>query len=372
MIGRGNRGKKKMSAEIPSLERGVKKQKRRTLPDWKFVRKQLVFAVKIALGTCCAIVVAEELKLDFASSAGIITLLTILSTKWETLRLAASRIVSFGITIFLSWLIFGHMEGTWMTYGIFVLCLTSISCILGWKNTISVNAVIGTHFLSTHQFGMHAILNEFYLVLIGVSVSIVINLFHNNKNRKETIIKDMRDIEMQLKNILLRIADYLMQNEQHSSVWDDIIRLEQHLEESLERACEYQGNTFVSHPEYYIQYIEMRMKQCGVLHNLHYEIKKIRTMPEQAKPMAAYIVYMSDYVKEMNIPAEQLQRLEQTKEYYRMEELPRTREEFEGRAVLYHVMMELEEFLIFKRRFVDNLDEKQKRIYWNKELDRGN
>lgn len=330
-----------------------------------YVRKQMIFACKVALGTCCAIVTAEKLKLDFASSAGIITLLTILSTKWETLRLAASRVASFGITIFLSWLIFGHMSGTWATYGIFILCLTGISCILGWKNTISVNAVIGTHFLSTHQFGIDAILNEFYLVLIGVSVSILINLFHNNRSRKEAIIRDMRDIERQLKNILLHIADYLMQKEQHSNVWDDIIHLEAHLEESLERACEYQGNTFVSHPEYYIRYIEMRMKQCGILHNLHYEIKKIRRMPEQAKPIASYIVYMSEYVKEMNIPVEQLEYLERTKEHYRMEELPRTREEFEGRAVLYHVMMELEEFLIFKRRFVDNLDTKQKKIYWS-------
>lgn len=42
---------------------------------------------------------------------------------------------------------------------------------------------------------------------------------------------------------------------------DAIIRLEAHLEASLERAYEYQENTFVSHPEYYIRYIEMRMSQ---------------------------------------------------------------------------------------------------------------
>ena len=47
--------------------------------------------------------------------------------------------------------------------------------------------------------------------------------------------------------------------------------------------------------------------------------------------------------------------------------LPVTREEFEGRAVLYHIMMDLEEFLLYKKRFIESLSEKQKRIYWETE-----
>lgn len=34
------------------------------------------------------------------------------------------------------------------------------------------------------------------------------------------------------------------------------------------------------------------------------------------------------------------------------EPLPVTREEFESRALLYHILMDLEEFLIEKKRFV--------------------
>ena len=329
------------------------------------IKKQLVFSVKIAVGTCCAIFLAERFQLNFSTSAGTITLLTILSTKWETVRLAVSRIISFMITVALSWLLFGHLDGGWLAYGFFILGLTSISCILGWKNTISVNAVIGIHFLSVHEFGIGSIMNEFYLLIIGISVSIVINLFQNNKTQRALIIQDMRSIEDQLRNILLQISNYLLQKDVYFNILEEAERLEEHLEKSLERACEYEGNTFVSHTEYYIRYIEMRMSQCGLIYVLYQEMNKIAKMPEQAKPLAAYISYLSSYVKEMNIPVEQMERLEKMKDGYRQERLPETREEFESRAVLYHIMMILEDFLVYKKRFVDSLDEKQKRIYWD-------
>ena len=51
------------------------------------------------------------------------------------------------------------------------------------------------------------------------------------------------------------------------------------------------------------------------------------------------------------------------------DELPMTREECEGRALLYHILMDLEEFLVYKKRFVNGLDEKKLRIYWKQEME---
>ena len=46
------------------------------------------------------------------------------------------------------------------------------------------------------------------------------------------------------------------------------------------------------------------------------------------------------------------------------EELPESREEFESRALLYHILMDLEEFLKYKRAFVEGLGERQRKEYW--------
>lgn len=39
-------------------------------------------------------------------------------------------------------------------------------------------------------------------------------------------------------------------------------------------------------------------------------------------------------------------------------------EALESRAMLYHILMDLEEFLVYKARFIRGLDEQQKRKYW--------
>ncbi|MBM6854064.1 hypothetical protein H6B11_07815 [Mediterraneibacter glycyrrhizinilyticus] len=132
-------------------------------------------------------------------------------------------------------------------------------------------------------------------------------------------------------------------------------------------AYEYQDNTFQSHPGYYIDYFEMRMKQLSILHNLHYEVKRLRMIPAQAQIVADYIRYVSSYVVEHNSPEAQIRKLEQIFIDMKDEPLPESREEFENRAVLYHILMDLEEFLIMKRRFVNGLNEKQRERYWKDE-----
>lgn len=337
----------------------------------KELKKLLLRTTKIAVGSSAAIYAAELLQLDYAASAGSIALLTLVTTKWETLKLSVFRVITFIASVALAWIAFAHLSSEWVAYGAFIFVLVLLSEVLGLKATISVNAVIGTHFLTALDFSIAFVKNEFLLVLIGISVAIVLNLFHDNHNQKKDIIRNMRWTEQQLQMILGEMASYLLNQEMGRNVWTDICNLEEQLHGFIKDAYEYQNNTFQSHPGYYIDYFEMRMKQCNMLHNLHYEMRKIRTMPGQAEIIAGYIRYLVDYVIEVNVPTLQMERLHQIFRDMEQEPLPVTREEFEGRAMLYHILMDLEEFLIFKKRFVNELDERQMERYWKKDHKNG-
>lgn len=175
----------------------------------------------------------------------------------------------------------------------------------------------------------------------------------------------MRYTEEQLQYIMGELAMYMQLENLDHSVWGDIVALEKDLSKFVEAAYKYKNNTFSSHPSYYIHYFEMRTQQCNVLHNLHYQMKRLRFMPKQAKVIADYISYMKDYIVEMNAPTEQIDKLEALISDMKIEPLPETREEFESRAVLFHILLDLEEFLVFKRRFVEGLEDIHKDIYWN-------
>ena len=196
-------------------------------------------------------------------------------------------------------------------------------------------------------------MNEFLLVAIGVLVASVVNLFHDNNSQKEKMMRDIRYTEQKLKEILEEMAAYLSDQPTGRDVWKDLRQLEEELEDFLKEAYEYQENAYHSSSEYYSEYFEMRMNQCNVLHNLHYKIEKIRTIPKQAAVIADYIRYLTDFVTELNVPTLQLEKLSGIFESMKKEPLPESREEFENRAMLYHILMDLEEFLITKRRFVN-------------------
>lgn len=334
--------------------------------DKRKLRKTLLLAIKIAVGSSIAIYAAESLDLEFATSAGSITLLTLLTTKWETVKLSLARIVTFMITALLGSMIFLHLGSDWTRYGIFVFLIVIICDLLGWKATISINAVIGTHLLTAESISMELILNEFMLVFIGILIAVILNLYNDYHFQKREIIKNMRYTEQQLQMIFGEVAAYLSNEEMKRDIWDDIRGLENKLKSFVVYAYEYQENTFQPHTGYYVDYFKMRSLQVHILHSLHYQLKKIRTVPVQAKIIADFILYLSDFVVEVNVPIDQLERLHLI--FKDMEEapLPLSWEEFETRALLFHILMDIEEFLKAKKRFVEALDEKQLKMYWKK------
>ena len=330
----------------------------------KIDKKTLIIAFKITIGTSAAMFIAQALNLQNAGSAGTIALLTIVTTKWETVRLSIARIVTFAIAVLLVMLIFANIHIAWLDFGIYIFFIVLICEFLGWKSTISVNSVIGTHFIVAQDFSPQFIANEFMLVLIGTIVAFVVNLFSHNKNRQKKLVANISYVEAQLQMILRELASYLLGKEMKADVWDDIRNLEARLKNLVVDAYEYEGNTFRTHTGYYMSYFEMRLEQCNVLHDLHYELIKIQSHTYQAEQVAEYMLYLVDYVQEMNSPEEQIMYLEAFVEDMKNQPLPKSRDEFETRAILYHILTELEAFLVHKRRFVNSLDDKQRKLYW--------
>lgn len=326
--------------------------------------KIMLLSIKIGLGTSIAIYIAQMMNLEYAISAGTVTLLTLMTTKWQTIKLSIGRLATFIITIFLIWAIFSRADNAWAAYGILLMLIVFIAELLGWRATISVNAVVAAHMITNQDFTAAAVRNEFLLVLIGVALAITLNLFHANITHKRQIIADMRDTENKLQSILRELGAYLCGNEMEENAWDNICALEKKIQDYTQSAYEYQDNTFQSHPQYYISYFEMRHEQCHILHNLHSEMVKILSIPKQAKVVSEYLYYLVDYVIEINAPDQQIARLNEIFADMRNEELPKTREEFENRALLYHILMDIQDFLLCKEKFVNELDETQLKRYW--------
>ena len=108
----------------------------------------------------------------------------------------------------------------------------------------------------------------------------------------------------------------------------------------------------------------MRYEQCRMLHHLHTEMVKISNIPKEAAVVADYLLYLAEYVIEINHPILQITRLNEIFEELRGGERPMTSTEFEDQALLFHILMDIQDFLMLKADFVNKLDERQLERYW--------
>ncbi len=322
--------------------------------------------IKIAVGSSLAIIIAQLCNIQFASSAGIITLLSIQDTRKETFMLAFKRIISFLATLIICYIVFyGIHFHTWA----FVLVLLGIGAlgeVFDWQGALSVNAVIATHFLQNQTFTVDFILNETALLVIGVGIGIIMNLYI--PTNVHLIKADIEQIELDMKSLFVEMAAYIRHLETDGVDKKCLEKLENHVDIALGRAFANMNNTLYSHARYYIEYMEMRKNQCVTLQSIHYYLHSLTKVSEQAMIIADFMEYISRTIYQHNNTDELQRQLQEIRTLMREQPLPVTREEFENRALLYVVLEDFYEFIDIKAKFCSKLTEEQIRIYWDSEV----
>ena len=101
-----------------------------------------------------------------------------------------------------------------------------------------------------------------------------------------------------------------------------------------------------------LDYIRMREKQAVVLKGIYQNIMQIAYLPKQAHMVSEFLGELEQAYHKYNTVTEYLDKLQALGEEMKREALPETREEFEARAILFYVLIQLEELLWIKRRFV--------------------
>ena len=95
-----------------------------------------------------------------------------------------------------------------------------------------------------------------------------------------------------------------------------------------------------------------------------YRTVKHASQNNEYNNLANYIEYLIPFIHEKNDPQPQISSLHKMLKDKQSEALPESRIEFESKAMLLHIYMDLEEFLYTKKKFIDQTTEEQKKLYW--------
>ena len=106
---------------------------------------------KTGIGAVIAMIIAKELGLSYWVSAGIITILSIQSTKRESLKIALKRIESVIIALIVSSILFLVLGFNSVIFGLYLLVFIPLTVKLKVTDGIVVSSVLVTHLLVEKQ-----------------------------------------------------------------------------------------------------------------------------------------------------------------------------------------------------------------------------
>ena len=321
--------------------------------------------LKISAGSVTAILLADAFGLNYSVSAGIITLLTIQDTTKETITVSVKRIMAFVLAAVLAYAVF-HLAGyRVISFGIFLLLFIVCCRPLGLVSAVSTNAVLVAHYLTQKDMSLPAIGNEALLLCVGAGIGTLLNLYMPGKVKE--IRKMQRILEEDLRNVLFRMSEYIKKEDKSDYTGTCFDKLASDVFIGKKQALDYTNNTFFQEAEYFITYMNMREQQCFVLKEIYKKIVSIRKIPPQAEQISVFIHDIAISFGESNNAKALLEELSELLLEMKDSPLPVTREEFEERAILYSILMDLNRFLQLKKNFSDNLTAEQIRRYWHAE-----
>lgn len=304
--------------------------------------------IKTAMGTAIAILLAQHLELHNFASAGIITILCIQITKKRSLSAAWARFLACVLAMPFSALFFEGITYHPLVIGIMLFFFIPTIVALKAKDGIVTSSVIILHIFSAKHISLPIFLNEFGVIVIGIGVALIMNLYMPSVDRKMENYQEK--IEENFKYIFSEMISYLRNG---TSNWSgkEITETAKVINEAKTIAFYDIENHFLKEETIYYQYFTMREKQFEIIERVLQIVTSITSTFEQGKMIADFLEELSANIHPGNTAIIYIKKLMKMKIQFEEMELPKTREEFEARAALLQLVNEMERYLILKSYF---------------------
>lgn len=304
--------------------------------------------IKTALGTAIAILIAQQLGLQNFASAGILTILCIQVTKKRSLRTAWDRFLACVLAMPFSALFFEGIAYHPLTIGLMLFFFIPTIVMLKAKDGVVTSSVIILHIYAAHHVSAAIFLNELGVIITGIGVALLINLYMPSVDKK--MENYQKSIEENFRKIFFEMISFLRKGE---SEWSgkEITETAKLLEAAKMVAFRDVENRFLSDETNYYQYFSMREEQFEIIERVLQIVTSLTSTVRQGRMIADFLEELSENIHPGNTAYIYIEKLQKMKQEFEQMELPKTREEFEARAGLLQLVIEMEHYLLIKSAF---------------------
>ena len=304
--------------------------------------------IKIVLATCLAIWCASLLNLPYASSAGIIAILSVLDTRRSSVRTAFQRILSAVLALVIGGLFYYFIGVSLWVFGLYLTVYVPLAYRFNLQAGIAPSSVLVAHILILEQVTLNVLVNEFLLMLIGTGTALIFNAYMSSQQR--AIQSTQLQVSRQMKTILLGVNEALLHSKR-VDVLEDLRLLRQTIRLAKQLVYQEHDNQLFSRTNYYVHYFEMRDNQAKVLEQMLRHLHYCDLNLEESKILAGLFYLSANQLSETNSALSLVQNIDELRMHFRSRALPQSREEFEGRAILFQLLNDFTHFIQLKVDF---------------------
>ena len=303
--------------------------------------------VKTAVGMTLGVIICKLLGLDNYASSAILVVLCIKHTKMHSVQAILSRLVSCLLILFLGSAIFSLLGQHAFVLGLIVLLFIPLTVVLNVQEGVITSCVILLHVFNAKAINGHLILNEIMLLIGGLGIGFLMNLWMPSLDKKLNHFK--QDIENQITEIFNIFSQACSMHNDHLNIKFDSLLL--NIKKAKSLAFRDVKNHFVRNENSFYHYFDMREEQVELLKRMTSLLERINTDDPILEKISQLMYEIGSNVNSNDYTALRLHSLYEIRLSLDDLPLPTTHKTLNSRAHIIQILNELEEYLNIKSQF---------------------
>lgn len=305
--------------------------------------------LKTAVATPIALAIAQFFAINNVATAGILAMLCIQPSRKKSFRTAVDRFLACLLAIVFSALFFELLGYSPVILSLLLIIFIPTTLFLKIEKGIFTSTVITLNIYLFEHLNFEFIINQLYLIIIGIGVGFLVNLYMPSLDKKLEYIK--KNVEVRFKIIFLQLAKIIRLEKNH---WEqrEIYELNKLLEQAMELVVRDKENRLISNKHSYYDYFEMRKHQFEILQEIIINIKRLPQQEKIGNDIALFIENLAMAVPTEDTTSQLLEELQQIKMKFRKYKLPKSYQEFEAQSILLQFLYNIERYLSVKHNLM--------------------
>ncbi len=314
------------------------------------VKEEFIISLKMAAGVFVAILLTQALNINFYESAGTIVIVSMLSAKKQSFKLAGIRLLAAIVSFTLASVLFLSFGFYLWVFTIYVFIFTFLMYRFDMKIAIVLNVVLVMHIYSLREITFPILLNEFLLMFLGILVALVFNYFVLDIEKE--LIGYQKQVESAFSTIFKNMGLCLINECNIKDLKAQLKKVNQILSIAKNRSYKYLNSYYLQNNDYYVEYFVMRKQQYYIIKSMQ-EFLKIKFLNQREVQLLKSFTY--SFLEDNTIIdcSTRVNRLEEIKNHFNEAPLPTSHKQLKNRIALNRYLYSLEELIDIKIRFLE-------------------